>query len=82
MSKHTELAMTRQTEKPSAPRDDKGRFFSRNCPDPNCGCGQLQYEGDGWWRCDGLVDPARTDQELEACTYAHCDGDAREASHV
>jgi hypothetical protein len=61
-----------------SPRDDKGRFVSRECPRLNCGGGQLQYEGDGIWSCDGLAAPERDDQELECCDYSHIDGDPHE----
>ena len=57
------------------PRDDKGRYVSRECPMPNCGGGTLHYEGDGTWRCDGLAEPERADQELFACPYVHFDGE-------
>lgn len=56
------------------PRDERGHFLSRECP--RCGCGTLQFEGRGVWRCDGLKDPERADQELEACDYTHFDGSA------
>jgi hypothetical protein len=64
------------------PRDERGRFFSRRCIDPNCN-GELwieeTYSGGRHWRCNGLTH--RSDcAPLEACTYWHRDGDVREAS--
>lgn len=58
---------------PAFPRDRQGRAISRQCPVCD---GKLQFEGDGYWRCDGLVDPARDHLPLEACTYTHEDGTA------
>lgn len=56
------------------PRDERGRFFTRLCPDPNCG-GTLRREGDEWV-CDGLTHT--TDRgPLIACPVAHRDGDPR-----
>jgi hypothetical protein len=60
--------------KQGRPYDHRGRFVSRRCPDPNCDCGTLQPEGDGFWRCDGLVDPGHPDMELQACAFSHMDG--------
>lgn len=55
------------------PRDSRGHFISRDCPE--CGSGRLQPdEPQGWWRCDGLAAPDRDDQPLYACTYSHEDG--------
>lgn len=54
------------------PRDGNGRRVSRICP--VCDCGVLQYEGDGIWRCDGLVDHENPEKELEACTFTHENG--------
>jgi hypothetical protein len=65
------------------PRDDRGRFFSRRCPDLNCG-GELQPDNGGvyryrnHWRCDGLTHRGDCDP-LEPCAYSHCDGDVRKA---
>lgn len=64
------------TEAEQRPYDDRGRFISKTCTDPFCD-GELQYEGDHW-RCDGLVDPPRVDQELQACARIHFDGSALE----
>lgn len=72
----------KKAEKAIAPRDNKGRFFTRDCPDLNCGGGRLQYEGGGRWCCDGLVISERAYLELEACTFSHFDGDARRFPHV
>jgi hypothetical protein len=57
-----------------APRDDKGHFVPIACPDINCS-GTLRYEGEGRWRCDGLVDPNHDDKPLYACPYVHFDGE-------
>jgi hypothetical protein len=56
------------------PYDNRGRKVPLACPRENCGAGKLQYEGDGYWRCDGLADPGSDDKPLEACTYVHQDG--------
>ena len=56
------------------PRDNRGRYVPLTCPDINCS-GQLVYEGAGKWYCDGLVDPNHADKPLEACRFAHWDGD-------
>ena len=69
---------------PKMPRDEKGHFISRDCPRLNCGGGRLQYEEDkvtgygGIWVCDGLTTPEREDQELDACTYCHIDGEPKQ----
>ena len=55
------------------PHDDKGRFVPLACPE--CGVGTLRREGN-IWRCDGLAEPERDDQELEACEFTHSDGQA------
>lgn len=55
-----------------APRDQRGRFMSRDCPE--CEGGTLHYEGDGMWRCYGLRDPDDVNKPLEACPYTHSDG--------
>lgn len=65
-------------ERPILPRDDRGRFFTRRCVDPNCD-GELRHEGDGYWRCDGLVGLGVA--PLEPCSYWHRDGDVPEAPH-
>jgi hypothetical protein len=57
------------------PFDNRGRFIPLDCPLPECSAGKLYYEGDGIWECDGLADPGSTDKELEACAYAHRNGD-------
>lgn len=56
------------------PRNEKGQYVTLTCPDINCS-GQLVYGGDGKWYCDGLVDPNHPDKELEACGFAHWNGD-------
>lgn len=56
------------------PRGKRGRFIPRDCDE--CGCGTLQYDGDGWWSCDGLADPGHPDKPLVACTYSHHDRSA------
>jgi hypothetical protein len=57
----------------AGPRDDKGHFVPRGCPRPNCGNGNLQYEGNGFWMCDGLAAPD-DEGELDCCTFSHEDG--------
>lgn len=47
-------------------RDLRGRFVQMECPNPLCG-GRLMDEGDGWARCDGLVDPDDPAEPLKAC---------------
>lgn len=54
-----------------APRLRNGHFVGRDCPE--CG-GKLQPEGDGDWRCDGLIDPEDPRKELEACERAIVSG--------
>lgn len=54
------------------PYNERGQRVSKDCP--ACGCGKLQYEGHGIWRCDGLADPGRDHLPLEACTHGHEDG--------
>lgn len=49
------------------PRDERGRFLSKTCPE--CGDGRLHREGDGYWHCDGLIDPEDVTKELEPCYY-------------
>jgi hypothetical protein len=59
------------------PRDDKGHFVPRACPNPDCsGILQAEHEpGTGLvWRCDGLIDPNDPNKELEACEFSHIDG--------
>lgn len=56
------------------PKNEKGRFIPLHCPNPECD-GDLQYEGDGLWRCDGLLDPGHDDKELAACEFTHYRGD-------
>jgi hypothetical protein len=60
------------------PHDDKGKYVSLACPMLNCGGGTLRFEGDGLWRCDGLAEPDRADQDLYACPFTHRDGEAYE----
>jgi hypothetical protein len=55
------------------PRDDRGRFVPLDCPNPLCGAGRLQYEGNGLWQCDGLADPNDLNKELECCPFHHWD---------
>lgn len=55
------------------PRDDKGYFVSRDCR--ICGYGKLQPEGNGVWRCDGLVDPEDDGKPLVECPGLHIDGE-------
>src|SRR5688572_3688054 len=64
--------LMKSATQPKFPRDDQGRSVPRACP--VCDCGVLQYEGDGFWRCDGLADPDDTNKELQACTFTHEDG--------
>lgn len=59
------------------PRDNKGFFVPLSCPRQECGGGTLQYEGDGWWRCDGLTDPNNDKLPLQECWFAHRDGEPR-----
>lgn len=66
--------MINLTDSRRRPRDHRGRLVSCRCPDPDCGYGTLQYEGEGIWRCDGLVGVG--EQPLEACEHAHIDGEA------
>ena len=49
------------------PRNNNGRFVPLACPMPNC-AGTLRRES-GVWRCDGLAEPERLDQELYACQF-------------
>jgi hypothetical protein len=56
------------------PYDEAGHFVSKQCPIEGCD-GKLVYEGNGSWACDGLVDPNDENKELEACLYAHFDGE-------
>lgn len=58
---------------PKAPKDEKGRFISRDCG--CCGYGTLQHEGNGVWRCDGLADPEHDDMPLIECPQLHIDGE-------
>ena len=79
----TQLALVEALRRPY---DDKGHFVPTECPDPNCTPGRLVYEGNGYWRCDGLVDPNDPSKELEACDRSHRDGAAlaraeQEAKH-
>ena len=57
------------------PKDDKGRFVSRECKNPRCGNGILQHEGGGLWQCDGLEEPESGNGPLECCSYSHWDGE-------
>ena len=53
----------------TAPRDERGRFIARDCPDLNCG-GELiagtDRFGNKVWHCDGLTYD-RDDGPLRAC---------------
>jgi len=61
------------------PRDHLGRFIPTDCcPDPNCD-GQLLAEWDPLcdeivWRCNGLINPGTTVQELQSCRFEHRNG--------
>jgi hypothetical protein len=58
------------------PYDDRGRFVPLACRNPEC-IGTLKHEGDGWWECDGLVDPGDPSKELQVCSgFDHYNGDA------
>lgn len=59
------------------PRDDHGHFVPLECPVSGCD-GKLVHEGDGIWQCNGLVDPDDENKQLEACRYAHFDGERYE----
>lgn len=48
---------------------ETGRFIKTECPDLNCD-GHLEYEGDYFSRCNGLVDPNDETKELQACEYS------------
>lgn len=63
------------------PFDNKGRFVPRECQHPDCGGGRLQHQGDGYWTCDGLLDPG-DGRELEACWLSHIDGKPYETGAV
>jgi len=56
------------------PRDGRGRIIKRG-PCDVCGYGNLQYEGDGYWKCDGLSDPENDREELIECPRYHFDGE-------
>lgn len=58
------------------PYDDKGRFVPLACA--LCACGQLRHQGQGFWSCDGLLDPQASDKKLEPCPACHQDGEAVE----
>lgn len=64
----------------AAPRDHLGHFVPRDCP--ICGCGRLQYEGHGVWRCDGLADPGHDNLPLVACEYTWEDGEHPETPNA
>lgn len=68
----TERNVSAVLDRNRQPYDHRGRRVARDCV--HCGNGRLQWEGAGWWRCDGLADPGRDDLPLEACTYQHQDG--------
>jgi len=60
------------------PYDDRGRFVPLRCRNPDC-IGTLVHESDGWWECNGLVDPGDPSKELECCSgFDHFDGDLYE----
>jgi hypothetical protein len=58
-----------------SPRDAAGRIIKRG-PCDVCGYGNLQYEGNGIWQCDGLADPENDREELIQCPRYHFDGEA------
>ena len=55
-----------------APRDERGRFVPRQCPDADCD-GELVPDRPGMWICNGLL--GRGEDELQACPRCHWDGD-------
>lgn len=57
------------------PYDDNGRFVPIKCE--LCDAGSLRHMGNGFWSCDGLLDPEDADKELQACPAFHQDGEAR-----
>lgn len=57
------------------PRDDKGHFVPVACPLPECGNGDLEYQGNGVWQCNGLADPGSSAMPLVECRHTHIDGD-------
>ena len=69
-----EQSMSQPMREQIAPRDENGRFVSRGCPLLECGYGTLQYEGNGFWACDGLADPG-DGSELIVCPHYHIDGE-------
>lgn len=62
------------TDQRRFPRDAIGRAISKDCP--KCGYGKLEYAGNGFWTCNGLMDPENPQKELEACDFVHEDGTA------
>lgn len=46
-------------------QNHRGLFVSPHCTE--CGNGSFQYDGGGWWLCDGLLDPGHENKELAAC---------------
>jgi len=58
-----------------APYDNAGRFVPRDCPNPLCGAGRLQWNNFYHvWECDGLADPEDDGKELQCCKFVHVDG--------
>lgn len=61
------------------PREGRGRFFSRRCPDPNCD-GVLERDDHPLlfrrWRCNGLVH-VEEQAPIVACPVWHQDGGLR-----
>ena len=69
----TERNVSAVMDRSRQPYDNRGRRIERDCP--HCGNGRLQWEGSGWWRCDGLADPGSNDKPLDACAHSHHDGE-------
>ena len=57
------------------PQDNKGQFIPLACPNRNCG-GFLRQDDKHTWRCNGLVDPGTTDEELQPCDFVHTNYDS------
>ena len=56
------------------PQDDKGRFVSTRCPDPNCDGKYLYMDGLSW-ECDGTTFDDITGP-LRCCENGHWDGES------